>query len=165
MTGPNFSWLRNAKKVKPTHKDIISQWMETRQDLIIYLEKISGLHPYPNEHIPINPESIEYLRQLCTDYLSLGHFRVFEHISAEYDKINPGQGIDGEYLSILEALTQRALDLSDDLVSVSSTQTPAKLGELWKNLEMRFEIEDQLRALYLSPQLKGKLNENPRPRL
>lgn len=166
MSAPTFSWLRDSKKNKPTKKDIMTEWADSRQDLIVYLEKLSGTHPYPEEHIKITPESINYLNELCTDYMSMGHFRAFEHLASEYNKVNPGQGIDGEYLEILTAFTQRTLDICDDLSNTTPEKMPKKLSELYQSLDIRFEVEDQMKLLYLSNVLNQKQAPNtPRPRL
>lgn len=107
---------------------------ECRQRLISYLVKLN--HAL-NDDLPDLSHAL--LSRFCdslVDYLSAGHFRVFQRLSL------PAQAY-----AVIEATTQAGILFNDRFGSLTEVRVPevkAALERIAQVLSERFELEDQL---------------------
>lgn len=127
--------------------DALDHWLASRKDLLVLYCKLS-LVPNRREALPSDGE----IGQLCNalvDYVSAGHFEIYEQLLDVADKRSPeaqqlakrlfpriAQGTD----AILN-FTEKYGDHTDDSLSPDFDNELAAVGEL---LEDRFELEDAL---------------------
>lgn len=117
-----------------THAD--QSFGECRQRLISYLVK---LNLALNAHSPDLSQAL--LSRFCdalVDYLSAGHFRLFQRMSLSADAY-----------AVIDATTQAGVAFNDrfgDLQDAGSQELRSALEQIARVLSARFELEDQLLA-------------------
>ncbi|MGB0663123.1 MAG: sigma D regulator [Pontibacterium sp.] len=129
--------------------EIIDSWLESRQALI------SSFVHLPEQSVTQN--LITHLREFCllsTDYLSSGHFGVYDQLIREGEEFNDGSVEKAQALfPQIQKSTDFALDFNDDYatvedLTVQDVRTLAnRLSDLGEVLEERFALEDQLIAI------------------
>jgi len=112
---------------------------ECRQRLIGYLVKLNRAL---NDDLPDLSHAL--LSRFCdslVDYLSAGHFRIFQRLS-----------LSGDAYALIDATTQAGVAFNDRFGELGEVQVPAlkaALEQIARALSARFELEDQL--LYAEP--------------
>lgn len=137
---------RNAKERWGGVSKIIDQWLEQRQQLISTFINL----PEARVGEELNLE-LDKFCSLLMDYLSSGHFEVYEQLLREGSDFADGSVEKAQLLlPKIQPSTDVALDFND---SFNGFDTPslrelreftAALSHLGEELEGRFEIEDQL---------------------
>jgi regulator of sigma D len=151
---PYDHWLRVDALVK--------RWLNQRQTLIVLMlalhEKNAAAtaHPYARHSI-----RIQAFCQILVDYVSAGHFEIYDQLLAEAEQTGNPDGIrEAQQLyPRLQRSTDAAVRFNDIYDSPEHTTSlleslPQELNELGLLLERRFEQEDLLIArLHGSPAL------------
>lgn len=134
--------------------NIIDRWLEERQHLLVqYCELCEFIEEGNSE---VSGIRLQALCQILVDYVSAGHFEIYEQLVAEGHEFNDKEGLKkaaGEY-KIIDSTTEYILDFNDkyqetdDLDALSSDLS--KLGESFAS---RFEAEDKMiEVLHVSHQ-------------
>ena len=129
--------------------EIIDNWLGSRQALI------SAFVALPSA--AIGEELNMRLSNFCDllmDYLSSGHFEVYEQLMLEGKEFADGSDAAGEkLLPLIQVSTDRALDFNDDFTRFDEPSVAeirdfsTRLSELGESLEERFDLEDKMIAL------------------
>jgi regulator of sigma D len=140
---------KSAKERWGGVSEIIDNWLEGRQKLISLFVHL------PEQ--PINDElngRVQMFCQVMMDYLSSGHFEVYEQLLLEGRDFADGSLQEGqELLPKIQVSTDIALDFNDDFSTLSepTVQTIREFSEhlshLGEALEERFELEDKMIAV------------------
>jgi regulator of sigma D len=122
--------------------DIIDRWLQERQDLLVTYCSLS-------EQLESDDacQKVQKLCQILVDYVSAGHFEVYDQLIKEGREFNDEAALKeaNELFSKIDITTEFALDFNDkyqetdDLETISADSS--KLGEM---LESRFETEDRM---------------------
>lgn len=120
---------------------LIDRWLQNRHELIQAYDVLGG-----------TPESLRDRKakqtfcQLLVDYVSAGHFEVYEQLSNEAKAFNDERGLElaDTLIPRLEALTQLALAFNDHCDGDSSADCASEFKTLGGLLHERFELEDCL---------------------
>lgn len=139
---------RSAKERWGGVSDLIDRWLKERQELIVHFCDLSG----PESQIS-EDELVEKFVRLCeilVDYVSAGHFEVYEQLIREAKEFNDG-GLElaAKVYPRLAETTEVALNFNDRLdgKKLSSEEVRVlfqELSKLGETLESRFEMEDFL---------------------
>lgn len=128
---------------------LIDRWLAERQDLIVRYCGVSGVH----EFSPHSPTSVSRLRKFCQillDYVSAGHFEVYEELLREAEHFADDSAASARALiARIEASTEAALEFNDryaDAGAEDRSQLSRHLSRLGEILAARFDLEDQLIA-------------------
>lgn len=133
------------------HKSI-DTWLHARQDLLIEYFKLAGLPPYERESQAL--PALADVRNFCgmlMDYISAGHFEIYDHIIESTDKAPQStRDIANELFPLISDTTEIALDFNDRY-SERDERSDLKnfdreLSSLGEALELRMEFEDRLLA-------------------
>lgn len=129
--------------------DMITAWLEERQELIVLYCAVSGVHTDINS----SPTKILRLKRFCeimVDYCSAGHFEIYAHLLKEAEE-SASDNLDqaNAILPRIQETTETALDFNDRYITEELTEEMlqplikhlSKLGEI---LVLRFELEDKL---------------------
>ena len=129
--------------------EIIDRWLEGRQRMLVQYCDLCELTD--DEDSRTNTDTCEVkLQSLCqilVDYISAGHFEIYEQLVKEGQEFDDKKGLKeatGAY-KIIDPTTEHLLDFNDkyqetdDLESLSSD-----LSILGENLASRFEAEDKM---------------------
>lgn len=146
MATPHSAALGQWRRIEA----LVHAWLEQRRRLIVLLCTIQGLEGFQR------PGSIQtQVREFCQllmDYISAGHFEIYQELVREARLGSPRGGAIGlasHILRQLDASTEEALAFNEDFDTDDHClnqleQLPARLTRLTEMLEERFALEDQL---------------------
>jgi len=127
--------------------DLIDKWLKERQELIV---RLCDLSVNPGSSQENKAEKFQSFCQVLVDYVSVGHFEVYEQLVAEAAEYNDG-GIQlaKQIIPRIEASTEIALSFNDRFDDIHKVDDGIEglieeLETLGKTLEERFELEDTL---------------------
>lgn len=131
--------------------DIIDRWLNERQELLVIYCKLSGLNAFEKkDDSAVDPERIQAFCQILVDYISAGHFEVYEQLLKEGKEFNDG-GLElaGKIYPKIQSTTELLLNFNDkfdtkDHCNELKGQFPDQLSMVGQALEERFTLEDQL---------------------
>lgn len=128
----------------------IDNWLDERQQLIVSYCKLASLPPFDDKRTTLPAQSaVQEFCQLLVDYLSAGHFEVYERIVSEcaVNGKDSRKLADSLYPKIAVS-TDLALNFNDLYADHLSTRHSGafdrELSELGQALEERFGYEDEL---------------------
>jgi regulator of sigma D len=128
---------------------VVERWLNDRQEVIRFYCAISSLKSYTNKEVPITVR-VRAFCQVLVDYVSAGHFEVYEQLSREAKTFADKHTKVVELLfSAINTTTETALHFNDLYDTDAHCQEmlsllPRALSELGMALEERFELEDKL---------------------
>ncbi len=142
--------LENCKSAKERWggvNDLIDKWLKERQALIV---KLCDLSVNPGSSQENKVERFQSFCQILVDYVSVGHFEVYEQLlqeAAEFD--DGGTELANRIIPKIQASTEVALDFNDRFDNIHKVDDGIEvlikeLDTLGKTLEDRFELEDIL---------------------
>lgn len=144
--------LENCKSARERWggvSDIIDRWLQSRQALLVRFCALSEKKAFEDS----DNETGENLRQLCqqlVDYVSAGHFEVYEQLIREGQDFGDKAALEesrGLYHHI-DGTTDIAVDFNDKYLETDDLSSLASdLSQLGEALESRFESEDKMIAL------------------
>jgi len=142
--------LENCKTAQErwggTH-EMIDRWLSDRQQALISFFAIQDAQGKDNlgEHLQVFSEQL-------VDYVSEGHFEIYEQLFREAKEFDDG-GLDlaRELYPKIERTTQQFLNFNDkyasiDLVDANISTLKSDLSFLGEDMTERFDMEDQLIA-------------------
>jgi regulator of sigma D len=128
---------------------IIDRWLQDRSQLLVAYCGLKDLKPFGTGTEPPSVKIQTFCQQMI-DYLSAGHFEVYEQLLQEAKDFNDGsqQCIDDLYPEI-QKTTETCLSFNDrfeskELCLENLTELADELSQLGEVLAERFELEDQL---------------------
>lgn len=122
---------------------LVRRWLQERQQLIVQMMALSQ-----------QPEDEAGLQRFCEtlmDYVSAGHFEIYDELLAEAELEDSPHLSDGR--ALLQRLTPttdaaiRFNDIFDGPDGDDMVHLPHELSQLGMALESRFEIEDRMISL------------------
>ena len=142
--------LEQAQKQWGGSLGAIDNWLQERQDLLVAYCQLAGLPPFDNVDRALPQKSdIQAFCQVLMDYLSAGHFEVFDQVVAQCKKNGPDSLASAKqiYPQIAKS-TDIALTFNDKYAELDDGDLiegfDNSLSALGQFLEERFELEDQL---------------------
>jgi regulator of sigma D len=136
---------RNAQERWGGVHQLIDRWLGERRELVQAYTALSKSAQAP----AINCESLQGFCELLVDYVSAGHFEVYEQLTSEARAFNDQRGLElaKRIYPRIEAITEAALafnDRCDNGDSRDNASLVAELDRLGQLLQERFELEDCL---------------------
>lgn len=132
---------------------LVKRWLQDRQKLIVLMLSLNTRDSSHDAHAQPLSERIQTFCQSLVDYVSAGHFEVYDRLLSEGESDgNPALLKAQKSYGILYDSTQAALRFNDvydchkhsnDLID----NLPHELAEISLMLEDRFEAEDRLIAM------------------
>ena len=136
---------RNAQERWGGVHQLIDRWLGERRELVLAYTALTKAPQAP----AINCESLHGFCELLVDYVSAGHFEVYEQLTNEAKAFNDQRGLElaKQIYPRIEAITAVALAFNDHCDNGDcrdSTSRVAELNHLGQLLHERFELEDCL---------------------
>jgi regulator of sigma D len=124
---------------------LIDRWLHDRQKLI---EAFDSLGDTPKAMVD-DRKTLQEFCGLLVDYVSAGHFEIYEQLTAEAKAFNDTRGLElaDTIWPRIDEITQKALDFNDYCDKGDCSDAAVildKLKELGGLLHERFELEDCL---------------------
>ena len=129
-----------TERVRGSNK-LVDRWLHVRKHLLVAYYNLVGIKPGKESYMRLNEKALDDFCQSLVDYLSAGHFSIYERILHKLE----GNGQLARAAKIwpqLEANTQQIMDYN----YLEFQQVLSDIGEA---LEARFVLEDKLILLVL----------------
>ncbi|TMP87407.1 sigma D regulator [Pseudoalteromonas ruthenica] len=145
-----LSRLEKAQQKWGGSHTVIDKWLAERQELLVqYCNMAGNSHNAKHDKALPEPATIQQFCQLLMDYLSAGHFEIYDDIVKQCESRGP------ESLELAQSLypqisatTDVALDFNDSYAEVKGDDLMENfdndLSTLGEALSTRFELEDEL---------------------
>jgi regulator of sigma D len=140
---------KNASERWGGVNDLIDKWLDERKKLIVALCDISFK---PGSSQEQKAEKFQRFCQILVDYVSVGHFEVYEQLLLEAAEYNDGgTELANKVIPMIDISTEIALSFNDRFDDIHKVDDGIKslmteLDTLGKTLEDRFSLEDKLIA-------------------
>ncbi len=126
---------------------VIDAWLDVRRNLLVEYMQLAGLMPPYRKTLPTKEELSDFCDRLV-DYVSAGHFEIYEILIAAYEKA------EGRHLTLTNRLIDRIQDTTESILDFNERygdgcddempELEADLSQLGLTLEERFKFEDKL---------------------
>ncbi|ENI2569336.1 sigma D regulator [Escherichia coli] len=129
-------------RVRGSNK-LVDRWLHVRKHLLVAYYNLVGIKPGKESYMRLNEKALDDFCQSLVDYLSAGHFSIYERILHKLE----GNGQ-------LEANTQQIMDYYDSSLETAIDhdnylEFQQVLSDIGEALEARFVLEDKLILLVL----------------
>ncbi|MBZ0060663.1 Rsd/AlgQ family anti-sigma factor [Leclercia adecarboxylata] len=143
---------------------LVDRWLHVRKHLLVAYYNLVGIKPGKESYMRLNEKALDDFCQSLVDYLSNGHFNIYERIIGEMEGNSPFLAATKLY-PLLEANTQQIMDYYDSTLENAIDQDnylefQQALSDIGEALEQRFTLEDNLIALALDHNLKASNEDN-----
>jgi regulator of sigma D len=139
---------KNAKERWGGVNDLIDKWLMDRQELIV---KFCDLSVKPGSSQENTVERLQTFCQLLVDYVSVGHFEIYDQLIKEAIEFNNEDGAEmaEKIIPKIQTTTEAALNFNDRFDDIHKVddgilKLVGELESLGHTLENRFEFEDKL---------------------
>ncbi|MDU4250363.1 sigma D regulator [Pseudomonas sp.] len=135
---------RNAQERWGGVHQLIDRWLRDRHELVRAFDSLDGVQAPKT-----NAEDLQNFCQLLLDYVSAGHFEVYEQLMNEAQAFGDTRGLElaKQIYPRLETITANALNFNDRCDNGDcreGTCLTSELKTLRQQLHERFELEDCL---------------------
>ncbi|MCF8581664.1 sigma D regulator [Enterobacter ludwigii] len=152
-----------TERVRGSNK-LVDRWLHVRKHLLVAYYNLVGIKPGKESFMRLNEKALDDFCQSLVDYLSDGHFNIYERIIREMEGTTPYLAASKLY-PLLEANTQQIMDYYDSTLENAIDhdnylEFQQALSDLGEALEERFTLEDKLIALVLDSNLSSSNEDN-----
>ncbi len=134
---------RSAKERWGGVSEIIDRWLHERQELLVLFYKLTADADSREQRLP-------KLCQILVDYVSAGHFEVYDQLLKEGQEFDDEEGLKeaGDLFKTVDATTELLLDFNDKYLETDDLESlSSDLSQLGETLETRFSSEDRMIAV------------------
>lgn len=141
--------VEHAKEKWGGSHDAIDNWLHERQQLLVQYCELAGLPPFEREPGALpHKRDIRSFCELLVDYVSAGHFEVYDKIVAQCPEPKESKEVTEDLYPKISATTDSALNFNDAYAEAEVDQDlvsfDVELSDLGQKLEERFALEDRL---------------------
>ena len=152
-----------TERVRGSNK-LVDRWLHVRKHLLVAYYNLVGIKPGKESFMRLNEKALDDFCQSLVDYLSDGHFNIYERIIREMEGTTPYLAASKLY-PLLEANTQQIMDYYDSTLENAIDhdnylEFQQALSDLGEALEERFTLEDKLISLALDNDLNISNEDN-----
>lgn len=130
--------------------ELIDQWLHARKELLVSYCTVIGLKPQKEKRTPLNDKALENFCHNLVDYLSSGHFHIYDRIIQEVEGTSsPKMALTTKVHPALKNNTQTIMAFHDRYTNIEIDQDIClefhqALSDIGEALDARFKLEDQL---------------------
>ena len=124
----------------------IERWLEERRELLAKYCDLTEIIDV-DEGAIAHTKQLEVFCELMVDYVSVGHFEIFDQLHKEGQLFEDSSGLDKEpnLLEKIQSTTEYVLDFNDKYLSSNDVDALIiDLASLGETLAQRFALEDTL---------------------
>ena len=152
-----------TERVRGSNK-LVDRWLHVRKHLLVAYYNLVGIKPGKESFMRLNEKALDDFCQSLVDYLSDGHFNIYERIIREMEGTSPYLTASKLY-PLLGANTQQIMNYYDSTLENAIDhdnylEFQQALSDLGEALEERFSLEDKLIALVLDNDSKASNEDN-----
>ncbi|EPF20971.1 MULTISPECIES: Rsd/AlgQ family anti-sigma factor [Cedecea] len=143
--------------------ELVDHWLQARKHLLVAYYNMVGIKPNKESHTALDEKALDNFCHGLVDYLSSGHFSIYERIISNLEGSSPLLSAAQLYPQ-LEANTQQIMDLYDSHLENaidrdSWVEFQQALSEIGECLESRFSLEDRLVLLAIDNNLDSSASD------
>lgn len=143
--------------------ELVDHWLQARKHLLVAYYNMVGIKPNKESRTALDEKALDNFCHGLVDYLSSGHFSIYERIISNLEGSSPLLSAAQLYPQ-LEANTQQIMDLYDSHLENaidrdSWVEFQQALSEIGECLESRFTLEDKLVLLAIDNNLDGSASD------
>lgn len=133
--------------------ELVDQWLHARKELLVSYCTLVGLKPNKEKHTPLNEKALDNFCHNLVDYLSAGHFHLYQRVIDEVEGANsPIKLQAAKIYPALELNTEAIMAFHDsytenDIDDDNAFAFHYALSDVGEALDARFKLEDQLITL------------------
>lgn len=128
--------------------ELVDSWLNARRQLLVAYYNMVGIKPNKDSLTTLDEQALDNFCHTLVDYLSAGHFSIYERIVSEMSGDSP-MITAAQIYPALEKNTEHLMQLYDGYLEqaindencVAFQQALSEVGEV---LESRFTLEDKL---------------------
>ena len=159
--------LENLTERVGGSNELVDRRLQVRKHLLVAYYNLVGLKPGKESFMRLNEKALDDFCQSLVDYLSSGHFSIYERIIGEMEGDTPLLAATRLYPQ-LEANTQQMMDYYDTCLENAIDhdnylEFQQALSDIGESLEARFALEDKLIALAVAHNLSNDVRDNIAP--
>ncbi|CNI28975.1 anti-RNA polymerase sigma 70 factor [Yersinia aldovae] len=130
--------------------ELIDQWLHARKELLVSYCTVIGIKPQKEKHTPLNEKALENFCHNLVDYLSSGHFHIYDRIIKQVEgAFSPKMALTTKVYPALKNNTQTIMAFHDRYTNIeidddSCSEFQQALSDIGEALDARFRLEDQL---------------------
>lgn len=124
--------------------EVIDRWLAQRRQLLVKYCDLSEFGTFDGEN-PEHGSKLKHFCELLVDYVSAGHFEVYEQLASEGRAFRDREGLKRgeELVARIQDTTELVLDFNDKYLETDDLDSLAEdLSALGETLAQRFESED-----------------------
>ncbi|SFN75152.1 regulator of sigma D [Izhakiella capsodis] len=144
--------------------DLVDHWLHFRRQLLVSYYRMVGIKPNRDSLTVLDEKTLDDFCQNLVDYLSSGHFSLYERIIEEMAEDSPLRAAIQIYPA-LQANTDVLMELYDTHLEAAidddnCLEFQTALSQIGEYLESRFMLEDKLIQLTLNNNPENPLAAN-----
>lgn len=130
--------------------ELVDQWLEARKQLLVAYCTLVGIKPNKEKHTPLNEKALENFCHNLVDYLSAGHFHIYDRIIKRVEGAgSPKMALATQIYPKLWINTEQVMAFHDRYADTEIDQDLClafhhSLSEIGEVLAARFALEDRL---------------------
>lgn len=150
-------------RVGGTNK-LVDHWLQVRKHLLVSYYNLVGIKPGKESYTELNEKALDDFCHNLVDYLSAGHFSIYERIISEMEGNSPLLAATQIYPQ-LEANTQQIMsyydsNLENAIDDDNCLEFQEALSGIGEALAARFTLEDQLIVMAFDFNLAESANDD-----
>ena len=139
---------KSAERRARSH-ELTQKLVAERTEMLVLFCRLAGIESYASEIRPVR-ELLEEFCQILVDYISAGHFALYERIIDGTERRRDVASLAEQLYPAIAQTTDAALDFNDrydrDDHRPMLENLPQELSQLGEQIAVRIELEDRLIA-------------------
>ena len=144
---------KSAERRARSH-ELTQKLVAERTEMLVLFCRLAGIESYASEIRPVR-ELLEEFCQILVDYISAGHFALYERIVDGTERRRDVASLAEQLYPAIARTTDAALDFNDrydrDDHRPMLENLPQELSQLGEQIAVRIELEDRLIAALARP--------------
>ncbi|WP_342322693.1 sigma D regulator [Kosakonia sp. BYX6] len=142
---------------------LVDHWLDVRKQLLVSYYNLVGIKPGKGSFVQLNEKALDDFCHNLVEYLSAGHFNIYERIISEMEGASPLLAatqlypqLEANTLEIMKYYDSSLENAIDDDNCLEFQQALSGIGEA---LAARFTLEDKLIVLAFDNNLHESAND------
>ena len=142
---------------------LVDHWLQARKQLLVSYYNLVGIKPGKGSYMQLNEKALDDFCHNLVEYLSAGHFNIYERIISELEGSSPLLAATQLY-PMLEANTVEIMNYYDSSLENAidddnCLEFQQALSDIGEALAARFTLEDKLIVLAFDNTIKERAND------
>ncbi len=151
-----------TERVRGSNK-LVDHWLQARKQLLVSYYNLVGIKPGKGSYMQLNEKALDDFCHNLVEYLSAGHFNIYERIITDLEGSSPLYAATQLY-PMLEANTEEIMNYYDSSLENAidddnCLEFQQALSDIGEALAARFTLEDKLIVLAIDNNIKDSAND------